>query len=65
MKTASTKDGLWGMWRDLTEEPAWKYEEVPPLLLAELTELDLVEVGDTEPARGPLVLVAPAQARRS
>src|SRR5258708_15159787 len=51
MKTASTKDGLWGMWRDLTEEPAWKYEEVPPLLLAELTELDLFEVGDTELAR--------------
>ena len=51
MKTTSTKDGLWGMWRDLTEEPAWKYEELPPLLLAVLTELDLFEVGDTELAR--------------
>jgi AcrB/AcrD/AcrF family len=30
---------------------AWKYEELPPLLLAELTELDLFEVGDTELAR--------------
>jgi hypothetical protein len=39
------------MWRDLTEEPAWKYEELPPLLLAVLTELDLFEVGDTELAR--------------
>jgi hypothetical protein len=51
MKATSTKDELWGMWRDLTEEPAWKYEELPPLLLAVLTELDLFEVGDTELAR--------------
>jgi hypothetical protein len=36
------------MWRDLTLEPVWKYEELPPLLLAELTELDLFEVGDSE-----------------
>ena len=39
------------MWRDLTSEPVWKYEELPPLLLAELTKLDLFEVGDTELAR--------------
>ena len=39
------------MWRDLTSEPVWKYEELPPLLLAELTNLDLFEVGDSELAR--------------
>ena len=39
------------MWRDLTSEPVWKYEELPPLLLAELTKLDLFEVGDSELAR--------------
>jgi hypothetical protein len=39
------------MWRDLTSEPVWKYEELPPLLLVELTKLDLFEVGDSELAR--------------
>src|SRR6201997_275943 len=39
------------MWRDLTSEPVWKYNELPPLLLAEVTKLDLFEVGDTELAR--------------
>jgi hypothetical protein len=42
--------GILGMWRDLTTEPAWRYEELPPLLLAELTEQDLFE-DDTELAR--------------
>src|SRR5258708_13222380 len=51
MKTTSVNDGLCAIWRDLTREPVWKYEELPPLLLAELTELDLFEVGDTELAR--------------
>jgi hypothetical protein len=45
------KEGFAGMWRDLTREPAWKYEELPPLLLNQLTKLDLFEVGDTELAR--------------
>jgi hypothetical protein len=39
------------MWRDLTSEPVWKYEELPPLVLAQLTKLDLVGVGDSELAR--------------
>jgi membrane protein YdbS with pleckstrin-like domain len=39
------------MWRDLTTDPAWKYKELPPLLLAEVTKLDLFEIGDTELAR--------------
>ena len=43
--------GVSGIWRDLTTEPAWKYEELPPLLLAELTELDLFGIGGTELAR--------------
>src|SRR5260221_12639682 len=51
MKTTSVNDGLCAIWRDLTREPVWKYEELPPLLLAELTELGLFEVGDTELGR--------------
>jgi hypothetical protein len=43
--------GVLGIWRDLTTEPAWNYEVLPPLRLAELTELDLFEVSDTELAR--------------
>jgi hypothetical protein len=39
------------MWRDLTSEPVWKYEKLPPVLLVELTKLDLFEVGDSELAR--------------
>jgi hypothetical protein len=39
------------MWKDLTSEPVWKYQELPPLLVAELTKLDLFEVGDSELAR--------------
>jgi hypothetical protein len=45
------KQGIAQMWRDLTTEPAWKYKELPPLLLAEVTRLDLFEIGDTELAR--------------
>jgi hypothetical protein len=47
----SRKDRLLAMWRDLTSEPFWKYKELPPLSLAELTKLDLFEVGDSELAR--------------
>ena len=45
------KDTLLAMWRDLTSEPVWKYPELPPLLVAALTKLDLFEVGDSELAR--------------
>ena len=45
------KQGIAQMWKDLTTEPAWKYKELPPLLLAEVTKLDLFEIGDTELAR--------------
>jgi hypothetical protein len=51
MQPRSSKDALQEVWRDLTEEPTWKYEEQPPLLLAELTALDLFEVGDSGLAR--------------
>jgi hypothetical protein len=44
-------DGFLAIWRDLTVEPVWKYEELPPLLLPDVTGLDLFEVGDTELAR--------------
>ena len=44
-------DGLLTMWRDLTTEPVWKYEESPPFLLSQLTELDLFEASDSELAR--------------
>jgi hypothetical protein len=44
-------EGLLAIWRDLTAEPVWKYEELPPLLLPDVADLDLFEVGDTELAR--------------
>jgi hypothetical protein len=44
-------DGLLAIWRALTAEPVWKYEELPPLLLPDVCGLDLFEVGDTELAR--------------
>lgn len=39
------------IWRDLTTEPVWKYEESPPFLLSELTKLNLVEASDGELSR--------------
>src|ERR1700751_3862775 len=51
MKSTSVNDGRCGIWRGLTEEPAWKYEELHPLLLAQLTKVDLFEVRDMELAR--------------
>jgi hypothetical protein len=51
MKTTSAQDGLWGMLGDLTKEPVWKYEDSPPLLVAQLSELDLFEAGEAEIAR--------------
>jgi hypothetical protein len=39
------------MWRELTTEPAWKYEELPPFRLSQLAKLDLLEANDSELAR--------------
>jgi hypothetical protein len=44
-------DGLLSKWRDLTTEPGWKYEELPPFLLSQLTKLDLLQASDSELAR--------------
>ena len=44
-------DGFSGIWRDLITEPVWKYEELPPFLLSQLTESDLLEASDSELAR--------------
>jgi hypothetical protein len=44
-------DGFLAIWRDLTTEPVWKYEELPPFLLSQVTERDLVEASDSELAR--------------
>jgi hypothetical protein len=44
-------DSLLTIWRDLTTEPVWKYEESPPFLLSELTKLNLVEASDGELSR--------------
>jgi hypothetical protein len=41
-------DGLLTIWKDLTSEPAWKYEELPPFLLSQLTNFDLFEASDSE-----------------
>ena len=45
------KDGLLAIWRGLTAEPVWKYQELPPFLLPELIKLDLVEASDSELSR--------------
>ena len=44
-------DGFSAIWRDLTTEPVWKYQELPPFLLSQLTESDLLEASDSELAR--------------
>jgi hypothetical protein len=45
------KDGLLALWKGLTTEPVWKYQELPPLRLPELKKLDLVEASDSELSR--------------
>jgi hypothetical protein len=44
-------DGLLAIWRDFITEPVWKYEELPPLLLSQVTKLDLLEASDAELSR--------------
>jgi hypothetical protein len=39
------------MWRDLTTEPVWKYEELPPFRLSQLIKLDVLQASDSEVAR--------------
>jgi hypothetical protein len=51
MKPTSSNDGLLSIWMDLTAEPVWKYEELPPFVLPELMQLDLSEVNDSELSR--------------
>jgi hypothetical protein len=43
--------GLLAIWRDLTTEPVWKYEELPPFLLSQVTKVDLLEASDSELSR--------------
>ena len=47
----SRNDGLLTIWRNLTTEPVWKYEESPPFMLSQLTEIDLLQASDSELAR--------------
>ena len=47
----SRVDGPLAVWRDLIAEPIWKYEELPPFQLSELTKIDLLEASDSELAR--------------
>jgi hypothetical protein len=51
MKLMNTIDGLSTIWRDLAKEPVWKYDELPPFLLSQLTEKDLLEADHSELAR--------------
>jgi hypothetical protein len=44
-------DGLLTIWTDLTTKPVWKYEESPPFMLSQLTEVDLLQASDSELAR--------------
>ena len=43
--------GLLAVWRDLITEPVWRYEDLPPFLLSEVTKLDLFEASDSELSR--------------
>jgi hypothetical protein len=47
----SRNDRLLAIWRDLTTEPVWKYEELPPFLMSRLTKHDLLEASDSELSR--------------
>jgi hypothetical protein len=47
----STIDRLSAIWRDLSTEPVWRYDELPPFLLSQLTEHDLLEASQSELAR--------------
>jgi hypothetical protein len=51
MRAANSKDWLSGVWTDIITEPDWMYQELPPFLLPEVTELDLLEASDFELAR--------------
>ena len=44
-------DRLLTIWKDLTTEPVWRYEESPPFPLSQLTKLDLFEASDSELSR--------------
>jgi hypothetical protein len=44
-------DRLFAIWRNLITEPVWKYEELPPFLLSQVTKLDLLEASDLELSR--------------
>jgi uncharacterized membrane protein YccC len=44
-------DGFLAIWRNLITEPVWKYEELPPFLLSQVTKLDLLEASDLELSR--------------
>jgi hypothetical protein len=44
-------DRLLTIWRDITTEPVWKYDELPPFRLSRLAKLDLLEASDSELAR--------------
>jgi hypothetical protein len=47
----SRNRGLSAIWKGLTTEPAWKYDELPPFMISQLTERDLLEASDSELAR--------------
>ena len=44
-------DRLLTIWKDLTTEPVWRYEESPPFLLSQLTKIDWFEASDSELSR--------------
>lgn len=51
MKVVNTMDGLSTIWRDLTREPVWKYEVMPPFRVSQLTEQHLLAASDSEISR--------------
>jgi len=51
---------LLGIWRGLTKEPVWRYQESPPFLLPELIKMIWSKLV-TQSSHGDVVLVAPTQ----
>ena len=51
MKLTSLKPSLLAIWRDLTVEPVWQYQELPPFLLPQLSKAKCRGADDSELSR--------------
>ena len=51
MKHTNTKQSLLAIWGDLTAEPVWQYQELPPFRLPQLRKLNWHGADDSELSR--------------